>query len=270
MSVEFARKTVGSTLQIEGHGLHSGSPVTVRIEPSRNGLKLHCGENSVAVCPENVTDTSRCTRLGHVSTVEHCLAALGSYGVTDADIILTEPEFPAMSGGSDEYVAAIEQAGLTTIGSASLSLFERVFYKDGDVTVAIGKGEGHWRYEFISGDRWPGFQSFECSLAASVFRDEIAAARTFAFEEEVDGLLAMGLAKGLDLSTALILGKDGYSNQANWPDEPARHKMLDLIGDLFLCRIPPNLLNVVGHKSGHRTNVEAARRLYGHAKIEWA
>jgi UDP-3-O-acyl-N-acetylglucosamine deacetylase len=80
--------------------------------------------------------------------------------------------------------------------------------------------------------------------------------------EEVPAVLAAGLAKGLDIEKALILGIEGYKNDARFPDEPARHKLLDLAGDLYLAGVPLRFLNVAAERSGHRTNVEAAAKLY--------
>lgn len=267
MAVEFIRQTLTKTAEFVGNGLHSGVPVIVRVEPGSQGINFHCGGESVRASPNNVTDTSRCTKLGSVSTVEHIMSAFAGLGITDADVVLSASELPALSGGSDDYANQFLLQGIEAIGHAEFSLFERVFIVEGDVRVGISKGDGHWRYDFECGDRWPNEMSYECHLSLSLYADEIAPSRTFAFEEEIEPILRAGLAKGLNLETALIIGKDGFNNEAKWPDEPSRHKMLDLIGDLFLVGIPPELLNVVAVRSGHRTNVAAAMRLKEHVKI---
>ena len=260
---------MAKTCHLAGAGLHSGDPVQVQIEPSESGIHFCCGQDRIKAISQNVSDTSRCTRLGTISTIEHVMSALAGLAITDADIILTANELPALSGGSDDYVRELSAAGTETIGKAEFSLFERVFFVEGDVRVGISKGEGHWRYDFECGDRWPHSQFYECRLNSQLYSDDIAPSRTFAFEEEVEPLLKAGLAKGLNLETALIIGQQGYNNQAKWPDEPARHKILDLIGDLYLAGVPPHLLNVVGVRSGHRTNVAAALRLSEHIKLSY-
>lgn len=267
MAIEFVRRTVRSRVTLDGLGLHGGEPVTVTINPSNSGIWFRLGSERIAAVPENVSDTSRCTRLGSVSTIEHLMSALAGLGVTDAEVELTSPELPALDGGSAEYCRHLNAAGFEEIGKATFSLFERVFFVEDPIRIGVSKGEGHWRFDFESGDRWPHTQSLETFVSGPTYVSEIASARTFAFEEEVEPIRAAGLAKGLDESSALILGQTGYINEAKWPDEPVRHKLLDLIGDLYLAGVPPYLLNVVATRSGHRTNVEAAKRLAEHAVI---
>ncbi len=268
MTVEFVRRTVAHPIDFEGFGLHSGEPVQVRIEPGRRGVWFSAGKHSVQAKPEEVTDTTRCTRLGAVSTVEHLLSAFAGVGVTDAEVVLSYPEVPALDGSSRPFAEAIIAAGLQEVGRATVSLFERVFFVEDPVRVAIAQGSGEWRYTYDASPRWPGAQSIEVTISQATYREHIAPARTFANEEDVDALRAAGLGLGLDLESALILGKDEYKNTPRFDNEPARHKLLDLIGDLSLAGVPPTLLSVVAERSGHRTNVAAAARLAQHARIE--
>lgn len=270
MTVEFDRFTVSKSVTVSGLGLHSGEPVAVTVSPGDEGIWFSLFGERVQARPEHVSDTSRCTKLGSISTIEHVMSALAGLGVSDAEIEVSAPELPALDGGAGIYVEALQSAGRTCVGGGKFSLFERVFFIEDPIRIAIAKGTGHWRFDFESGDRWPGVQSFECQLNPEVFAQDIAGARTFAFEEEVAPLRAAGLAKGLDETSALVLGQSGYVNEAKWTDEPARHKLLDLIGDLALAGVPVHLVDVVAVRSGHRTNVEAAKRLAQHARIETA
>lgn len=267
MTIEFPRRTVAVEAAFQGRGLHSGVPVRVAVRPGDDGFAFLLGGQRTAAHPDAVTDTSRCTRLGAVSTVEHLLAALAGLGLTDAEIVLDGPELPALDGAARVYVEGLLAAGATETGTGQVSLFERVFWIEDPIRIAIVPGDGLWRFDFETDGRWPGRQSFEARLTPETFAEEIAPARTFAFEEEVEPLRAAGLAQGLDLDSALILGRGGYVNPARWPDEPARHKMLDLIGDLALSGVPVQALNVVAVRSGHRSNVEAAKRLAAHARF---
>lgn len=259
----YTRKTVARDVQFEGLGLHSGVPVRVTVHPGEDGIAFRLGSSRWAATPENVTDTTRCTRLGEVSTIEHLMSALAGVEITDAEIELDAPELPALDGSSAPYVTALLEAGFSNIAEAAMrDPFTRVFLQELPVKIAIGKGEGHWRYTYAVDDRWPGEQTYECGDLIATYRDEIAPARTFAMAEEVPAVLAAGLAKGLDIEKALILGIEGYKNTARFPDEPARHKLLDLAGDLYLAGVPLRFLNVSAERSGHRTNVEAASRLH--------
>ena len=264
----FLRKTLTQEAVFEGRGLHSGLPVRAFVHPSEKGLWFRRGGSRWAATPENVTDTSRCTRLGEVSTVEHLMAAFAGLGVTDAEVEVDGEEMPAMDGAAREYCDHILQTGLTTIGDREVhGPFARVYHVEGDVKIAVSAGDGLWRYEYELGERWPGSQPFEFSFARSSFVDEVSRARTFALAEEMEMVRAAGLGKGLDETTAFVIGKAGYENKVLFEDEPARHKLLDLIGDVYLAGVPPSLLRVVAQRSGHRTNVAAAVKLREHVSF---
>ena len=260
--IAITRRTVKNTVSLSGRGLHGGEPVDVRIHPGDEGIAFRLGNRRFAAIPENVTDTTRCTRLGEISTIEHAMSALAGLEVTDAEIELSAPELPGLDGSAKEYVQAIRAIGLKEIGTTHVyPPFKRVFLQEEPVSLAAAKGEGHWRYEYLTGDRWPGSQVFESEHVAESYAKEIAGARTFALVEELPFIKQMGLGQGLDESSALILGNAGYENLARFEDEPARHKLLDLIGDLYLSGIPIRLLNVVAVRSGHRMNVAFAKQL---------
>ncbi|MCO5296351.1 MAG: UDP-3-O-acyl-N-acetylglucosamine deacetylase [Fimbriimonadaceae bacterium] len=258
----FERLTVGGDVVFEGLGLHSGVPVRVVVRSSRAGVVFRWGQQQVAADPAGVTDTSRCTRLGEISTVEHLMAAFAGLEITDAEVEVSAPELPALDGAAREYVDGLLAAGVERVGSLQVEgPFARVFLHEEPLKIAISSGVGHWRYEFETGDRWPGRQSFEALDAAAAFPDQIAPARTFGFAEEIPALLERGLARGLGPKTALVLGPSGYEGAARFADEPARHKLLDCIGDLYLTGIPIRALNVVAERTGHRAHVEAAKLL---------
>lgn len=267
--MEFPRKTVADSILFTGVGLHSGEPVTLRIHPGSEGFRFRSGNQVFAATPDAVTDTQRCTRLGDVSTVEHVFSALAGLGFTDAEIEVEGGECPAAGGCAEEYVAGLRSVGAVEIGTLTVSgPFKRLFHVDDAVKVAVATGAGQWRYEYVCAPRWPGVQDVTFTVDPEVYAADIAPARTFAHADQVAQIQAAGLAKGLDASSALILGESGYENAARFEDEPARHKLLDLIGDLALSGIPVRALSVVGHRSGHRTNVDAARKLMLLTRIE--
>lgn len=219
--------------------------------------------------PKAVTDTRRCTQLGPVATVEHVMSALSGLSITDAMIEVEGDEMPGLDGSAKLFVEGIDAAGRTEIGTIHVEgPFARVYEKrEGDVVVACGKGEGHFRYLFDSGEHFPGQQDFELFVNPDRYREHIAAARTFAFEHELGWIKDQGLGKGLDESSALLLGPNGFVNAARFEDEPVRHKLLDLIGDLALTGIPLAALNVVAERSGHAANVALAVKLAEHVRL---
>lgn len=261
--MKFDRQTLAQPVRLEGFGLHSGDPVCVSIQPSDSGIVFRHGQQKWLATPQNVTDTRLCTRLGEISTIEHMMSALAGAEITDADIELSAPELPAGDGSAKTFFEAITSAGSVVVGAAELpNLFTRVFVQQNDSQLAISHGSGHWRYRFDTGERWPGVQEFELESLPNGYDIGVAGARTFGFEEQIPDLLAAGFAKGLDFNKALVLGRDGYKNQALWPDEPARHKLLDAIGDLYLAGVPIRFLNVVAERTGHAATVQAANLLF--------
>ncbi len=156
------RKTVKTSVSFEGIGLHTGVPVRLIVHPGQSGISFRMGSEQVEARPGNVTDTTRSTKLGSVGTVEHLMSALCGLEITDAEVEVDAPELPGMDGSASPYVEGLKQAGFEALtGREAPDLFRRVFFQEGDVKIAIGKGEGAWRYVFQTGDRWPGEQVVE-------------------------------------------------------------------------------------------------------------
>jgi UDP-3-O-[3-hydroxymyristoyl] N-acetylglucosamine deacetylase len=258
----FDRKTLTSEFSMDGLGLHSGRPVTLRVMPGENGIRFRYNGTVTAAHPENVSDTTRCTRLGEIATVEHLMSAFAGLEITDAEVELNAPEMPGVDGSARPFIQEIKRVGTTTLGQKELpDLYSRIFFQEELIKIAIGKGTGHWRFDYETGERWPGTMSFDTTQVVDDYITEIAPARTFALSEEIPMIMKLGLGLGLEKESALVLGEDGYKNPARFEDEPARHKLLDLIGDLYLAGVPLRFLNVVGTRSGHRTNIAAAAML---------
>lgn len=269
MTQAFDRLTLNSSVAFVGVGLHSGTPVSATVNPGNDGIAFRSGNNRWPAKPEMIRETVRCTRLGDISTIEHLMSALAGLGVTDAEVEVEGGELPAAGGAASEYVEGLLAVGLEKIGSLEVTRpYARVFLKCSDVAIAIAAGDGRWRYDFITEGRFPGLQSFEVTLNPESYARDVAPARTTAFKDELPVLHNAGLGKGLDENTALVLGSSGYVNKALFEDEPARHKLLDLIGDLYLSGVPIQAVDVIAERSGHSVNIEAAAKLAQAAKIE--
>ncbi len=254
----YKARTVSTNVVFEGKGLHTGTPVRMTVHPGTDGIAFRLGSERTPARPENVTDTTRSTRLGSVGTIEHLMAAFAGLEITDAEVELDAPELPGLDGSAKPYVDAL--LPLLTDGDEREvpELYRRIFMQEGNISLSIGKGTGHGRYVYDLGARWPNVQSYEAENAVEAFPTEIAPARTFALLEEVPKLIEYGLGQGLDPSSAVIIGDEGYKNPVRFEDEPARHKLLDLMGDLYLAGVPLRALNFIGERSGHRTHVKVA------------
>lgn len=258
----YPARTIARDAFFEGKGLHTGTPVRMVVRPGKAGIAFTLGSERVLALPENVTDTKRSTRLGSVGTIEHLMAAFAGLEITDAEVELNAPEVPGMDGSAKAYVEEFLAAGFVDGEERRVpDLYRRIFLAEDPVSISIGKGAGHGRFVYDVSPRWPGAQIFEAENVAAVFAKEIAPARTFALTEEVPHLERLGLGQGLDETSAVIVGTAGYENAARFPDELARHKLLDLMGDLYLAGVPLRALNFVGERSGHRTHVQAAAML---------
>ena len=265
--MRFPRRTVADSVRIEGLGLHSGAPVQMTIHPASEGIAFRCGAERVQALPENVSETSRCTRLGGISTVEHLMSAFCGLEVTDAEVELSHPELPGMDGSSRPFVDRILQTGTCDFAEGEAhDLYRRLFVKERDVSISIGKGPGAWRYEFDLEHHSLGIQVFETAEIFDSYVDEVSPARTTVFLEEIPLARQAGLGKGLDESAVLVIGAGRYENQPRFSNEPARHKLLDLMGDLYLSGFPARALSVVAVRSGHAGGLGALTHRDGGAE----
>jgi UDP-3-O-[3-hydroxymyristoyl] N-acetylglucosamine deacetylase/3-hydroxyacyl-[acyl-carrier-protein] dehydratase len=209
-----------------------------------------------------------------VETVEHCLAACTGLGVRNAEIELTQSstgELPMGDGSSQAFVDAIEEAGVEEQPGEVRPLVIRepnvVRSEGGDATLAALPGpEDHLEIVYTFEAPAPLGRQVFCfhlydSAAADDFRRDVAPARTFIFEKDVQVLHERGLGRHLNYSDLVVIGETGpIDNKFRFPDECVRHKVLDLIGDLSLVG-RPIFGRIVAHKSGHTLNHTLSRRL---------
>lgn len=249
------RRTVLEPVTYTGLGLHTGRPVTVTIHPADTGITFRHDGTRVPASPAAVTDTRWRTTLGAISTVEHLMSAFAGLGITDAEVELSYPELPALDGSAAHYVTTLKTQ---PTGYAEVSLpRNEIKLEAAGTSITVRPGTGTWTYTFRHATET---QTATCHLPHD-YPTEIAPARTFAHTDQVPALRAQGLGQGLDETSVLLLGPNGPATPPRFPDEPARHKLLDLIGDLYLSAIPVHLLDVTAHFSGHTTNVRMAELL---------
>ncbi len=201
-----------------------------------------------------------------VHTVEHVLSALSGLGITNCEIRLEGGEPPVPGCGSAlSYVQMIDEAGIAFQGLPApyYKINRTVSWRRGDVEL-VAEPADHFKVSFVVDYDEPsiGYQEATFEIRPTVYRREIAPARTFALAKDVDKLREMGLALGGSYENALVFGdgKLAEGQELRFPDECVRHKILDLLGDLALLGMP-----IQGHVrarlSGHAANVEFARVL---------
>lgn len=292
--------TIKGPVTVSGVGLHTGVVANMTFLPAKtnHGIKFQRtdieGEPIVDADVDNVVDLSRGTTIeqngARVNTVEHTLAALLGLEIDNVLIQLDGPEPPIMDGSSIEFIKALEEVGLEE-QNAQRDFFEvpeSIFYQEGDRNVEIAALPlDDYRITVMVDYNSPVLGSQHASLNnISDFKEEISASRTFCFLHEVEQLYKNNLIKGGDLSNAIVvvdrkvednelnhladlLGKpkveakeEGILNnvELRWKNEPARHKLLDVVGDLALVGRPIKA-QILAARPGHAANVAFAKKL---------
>ncbi|MEB3254043.1 MAG: UDP-3-O-acyl-N-acetylglucosamine deacetylase [Synechococcus sp.] len=262
--------TLAAETERRGIGLHSGEEAVVRLAPSeRPGFHIRFTDASepIRLAPYQVRDSQLCTTLDlgdrRVSTVEHLLAALAGCGLTHAEIVLSGAEVPLLDGSALGWVEAIAEAGVAAAASPrppAPQLEQPLVRHRGSSVITATPAE---RFSVVGMIDFPqpaiGRQMLALELSPQVFVDEIAPARTFGFREQVEQLRAAGLIQGGALDNALVCDGDHWLNPPlRYPDEPVRHKLLDLIGDLALVGFPQAQVLVYRGSHGLHTDLAAA------------
>jgi UDP-3-O-[3-hydroxymyristoyl] N-acetylglucosamine deacetylase len=260
--------TVAAPLHFEGVGLHTGAPSSMRIQPAApgSGIAFEVGHVRIPATVEYASESPLATVIGRngtsISTTEHVLSALLACGVSDAQIELDGPEVPILDGSAKPYVDAIAQVGLLE-SDVARPVFapDRAYeFREGDRAVIV-LPSSRFRVRFVGDFPAPiGTHYFDATIAPDEYRDEIAGARTFAFLRDVEAMRARGLARGGNLENALVYDEEGPMQPLQWPNEVARHKILDLIGDFALLGAWPQC-EVIAIKSGHAMHARVTREL---------
>ena len=254
-----------------GIGLHSGDEVAVLLHPwSEPGVWVSWSGDAqppVRLQPSQVRDSQLCTTLElgerRLATVEHLLAALAGCGLTHVHLEVDGREVPLLDGSAQGWVEAIAEAGITPAATpAALRpvLEGPVALHRGNSVITATPAD---QFTLVGVIDFPqpaiGRQQWTVALTPERFVAEIAPARTFGFREQVEQLRAAGLIQGGALDNALVCDGDHWVNPPlRFADEPVRHKLLDLIGDLALVGFPRAQVLVYRGSHGLHTDLAAA------------
>jgi len=198
--------------------------------------------------------------------VEHLLSALQGLGIQNVLVEVEGPEIPAGDGSSQEFVQLIEEAGIETLDTPlrPIQIQQPIYWSEENVhLVALPAEEFRISYTlFYPQSSLIGSQYYSLSLTPNSYKSEIALCRTFSLYEEIAPLIEKGLIKGGGLENALVIRDNHILNPggARFPDEMARHKVLDLVGDLALLGAPLNA-HIISVRSGHASNVAFAKKI---------
>jgi len=270
------RKTIAKEISTEGIGLHKGQNIKLRLLPADEGhvlfrrTDLKAGENEVSLDLANTFDLTRGTNLKNpygaaVYTIEHFLSSLMAAGITDLVVELDGNELPIGDGSASGFLALYEKAGIRELEAEAdpLVITSPVYLRQDDKMVAAFPWEGFKITYAIRFERsWLQSELAEFEIDYETYKKEIAPARTFGFDYEIDYLKKNHLALGGSLENAIVITKEGVMNPEGlrFPDEFVRHKMLDIIGDLKILNRPIRG-HIVAIKAGHAIDIAFAEKL---------
>ncbi|WP_010470932.1 UDP-3-O-acyl-N-acetylglucosamine deacetylase [Acaryochloris sp. CCMEE 5410] len=261
--------TLSHSFTLAGIGLHTGATTSVTVHPTPPHQGRYFGYQNQPDIPahlSSVHQTQLCTTLKQadttISTVEHLLAALAGMGIDNAHIDLDGSEVPILDGSAQMWTEAILKAGYRVQSELRLrpTLHHPVLVQDADAFV-LALPEPHLSFSYGIEFPEPAIGKQWCRLNPHAFLSEIAPARTFGRAKDVESLQAKGFIKGGSLDNALVCRQDEWLNPPlRFANEPVRHKLLDLIGDLSLLGyLPP--AHYVAYKASHSLHIRFAKRL---------
>ncbi len=271
------QKTINKEIYFQGIGLHTGQKVKIRLSPlgPNSGIIFVREDINPPVIIKadfySLLDPSvfpRRTSIGkggvNIHTIEHLMAAFAILGIDNIQVSLDGEEVPGMDGSALEFVEGIKKAGIVTqnIARSYMTIKDPLWIEEGDSNIAILPYPGFkisYTLNYDSSGIDTGFINVDFSDKQQ--REALAAARTFCLEREVEPLKKMGLGKGANFSNTLVITEKGVikDNNLRVSDEFVKHKVLDLVGDLYLTG--PIKGHIIAVKSGHSLNIKMLNKL---------
>ena len=268
--------TLKAEFTLSGVGLHFGVDTKVKVMPANPGdgryfVRIDLPEKPIITADvEAVGQTTLSTELvnqgAKVRTVEHLLASLAGMGVDDARIEINGEEVPLLDGSAKQWCQAIAKAGILNRDSANVKprqmITEPIWIREEDIIVAaLPAATTRFTYGKDVSYQAIGNQWHSWNPTQEDFTTEIAPARTFGFAEQIEQLQQAGLIKGGNLENALVCSHSGWINPPlRFTNEPARHKLLDLVGDMSLLGQFP-IAHIIAYKASHKLHIQLAKKI---------
>ena len=275
------QRTIGEEKKIEGIGLHTGKNIKLRLLPADadSGVRFKRvdlpDKPIIPALASHLTDASkslRRTSIGsngaEIHTIEHLLATLSGMHIDNIMIEIDGSELPGLDGSADGFVKVIKEARAREQDSVrrEFCVREPLWVEDKDSLLVI-LPDVNFKISYTIDYPTTNFrtQYGHFLINSQTYENDIAPSRTFCLEEEVEHLRALGLGKGASLDNTVVVGKEGVvSGKLRFDDEFLRHKILDLIGDLFLLGYQVKG-HVIAIKSGHMLNIELLHKIIKHS-----
>ena len=269
-------KFMNKEINLTGIGLHSGEKVNITIKPAKPGEGRYFVRKDLPNTPvipakvhsvsQTVLSTELATEDAKVRTVEHLLAALATSGVENARIEIDGPEVPLLDGSAKIWMDCLAASGMShnncVFLNPKVAIESPIWLRDEDSFVAaIPSTSTRFSYGIDFEYSAIGNQWYSWNPATESFAEALAPARTFALAEQIEHLQASGLIKGGSLENALVCDRNGLLNPPlRFPNEPVRHKLLDLVGDLSLLGTYPQA-HYLAYKASHKLHIQLANAI---------
>lgn len=263
--------TIQQEVTLKSVALMTGAECEAKIVPSeQKGLRFHFAGKTVEANIDNVVSTEHCTVIGNaevkVMLIEHFMAACAICKIDSLDIYLSHFELPILDGGSRCWVDAFRNAGITNANEKECKVTEPIYYLNGKTHLVILPSDNlnvtygvNFKHKDLN-NRWVSLSNIE----------EIVDARTFGYLNELEMLQKAGYARGVSLENTVGLTDEGYTTELKSKYEPVKHKILDLIGDLYLVGF--NVLNakaeIIVKEAGHTVHTMVAKELKNKFTLE--
>lgn len=268
------QRTIAKEVSYSGIGLHRGCLTTVTFKPAPPNAGITFRRVDLPDSPaikadiDHVIDVSRGTTIGigdaHVHTVEHAMSAMVGLGVDNLIVEIDADEIPNGDGSALPVMNTLLRAGIVEQEAERqyITVDRPVYYRQDDVTLSVLPSDELRVTMTIAYDHVAiGTQYASFTIDENTFREQIAPARTFCFLHEVKMLQDAGLIQGGSLESAVVIGEDTVLNdELRFSDEFVRHKILDLLGDMYLLGRPVRG-HIVGVKAGHEKNILFSRQI---------
>lgn len=278
------QRTIKKPVTVSGIGLQTGCAVSLTFHPAAEGAGISFRRVDLPGAPElnlrafaaagssGGSAPERRTTIGagplQIQTIEHLLSAFAALSISNIVIELDNVELPGLDGSAREYLALLRGAGIAEQGASQEALIVAApvwcagdSRAGGAFLAAFPSDRLRISYTLSYDCPSIGDQYLDIVVDERGFEKSIAPARTFCLEKEALVLMTQGLGKGANYENTLVMGDAGPVKTAlRFPDEPVRHKVLDLIGDLYLTGMPVRA-HIVAVKSGHALNMELVKKL---------
>lgn len=256
--------TIKQEVTLKSVALMTGVECEAKVCPAtEKGLRFHIGDKTIEANINNVVSTEHCTVIGNaeikVMLIEHFMAACAICKIDSLDVYLTHFELPILGGGSQEWVEAFTKAGIDNADTKTYKVTEPISYLNGKTHLVVLPSDNlnvTYGVNFKHNDlknRWVSLNDI----------NEVTEARTFGYLSELEMLQKAGYARGANINNTVGLTEDGYTVELKSEFEPAKHKILDLIGDFYLAGF--NILNakaeIIVKEAGHTVHTIVAKDL---------